>query len=191
MGLFPRWPWLITFSDLCDSVIKKFSDTHLIAMPDEQLNVIAQGASVLVRDPSIMTVSPNDPNTAAGYLRIMNNTAAPINASLKNYYYKTAKAIIDLANTKAVDEAQINAVSPPHYMLTQWQIMYFQEQVCRDNIGLNDTVDPMLDKYKGKAKEYHDQRVEFAGKITYETFNTASMQQSFTRAAARTFDVMY
>lgn len=191
MGLYPRWPWLIDFSDLCDAVVKKFGDAYLIGNPDEQVNVIASGQSILLTDKSITTISPNDPTTPVGKIRVMNNAAQPISVSLKNYYYNTAKALIDLANTKTVDESQVNAVTPQHYMLSQWQIAYLQEQVCKDNIGLNDTVDPLLDKYHAKEKDNHNERVAFAGRITYETFNTASMQQSFTRAAARTFDVMY
>jgi hypothetical protein len=76
-------------------------------------------------------------------------------------------------------------------MLIQWQIAYIQEQVCKDNVGLNDTVEPMFDKYRGKMKDYHDERITWQGKISYEIFNTASMQQSFTRAPGRTFDVIY
>jgi hypothetical protein len=191
IGLYPRWPWLINFTDLSDAVVKKFGDSYLIGMPDEQVNVIAPGGSILLTDSSILTVSPNDPTTPVGKLRIANNSASPINVSLKNYYYNVAKALADLANTKGVDEAQVNAVNPPHYMLVQWQIAYLQEQVCKDNVGLNDTVDPIMDKYRGKEKDYHSERVTWTGKINYETFNTAAMQQSFTRAAARTFDVMY
>jgi hypothetical protein len=108
----------------------------------------------------------------------------------KNYYLATALALIDLANTKGVPVQMLNAVDPPHYLLVQWQVYYLCEQVCLNLIGTND-VEVGYDKYAVKRKVYHDELIQTQGKITFETFLTAAMQQNYTRAPGRTFDITY
>lgn len=190
-GFFPRWSnWLIDFTDLTDELVKKLGDNKLVISPDPVQIVLSASASSVLTDSSILTTSPNDPGAAKGQLTIKNiNSTQAITVSHKNYYYNTAKGLIDIANQKVIDESQLNAVTPMHYILIQWQIAYLQEQVCKDNIGLNDNVDAMVDKYRGKMKDYYAERIAWQGKINYELFNTAAMQQSFTRAPSRTFDI--
>jgi hypothetical protein len=108
----------------------------------------------------------------------------------KNYYIMTALALIDLANTKGVPVEMINAVNPCHYLITEWQKAYLQEQVCINLIGTND-VEVGYDKYAVKQKIFHSELIQIQGKITFETFQTANMQQNYTRAGGRTFDVTY
>lgn len=108
----------------------------------------------------------------------------------KNYYLMTALELIDFAATKGVPLEMMNAVSPPHYLVIQWQIAYLHEQVCLNLIGTND-VEVGYDKYSVKNKIYHAERIQIQGKITFETFQTANMQQNYTRAPGRTFDVSY
>jgi hypothetical protein len=108
----------------------------------------------------------------------------------KNYYHLCADAMIDLANTKGVDVNMLNAVDPPHYLLSQWQIAYIQEQICIALIGTSD-VEVDYDKYAIKQRIYHEELIQYQGKIGYETFITANMQQNYTRAAGRTFNVVY
>jgi hypothetical protein len=108
----------------------------------------------------------------------------------KNYYLMTALALIDLANTKGVPVEMMNAVNPCHYLVTQWQVNYLQERVCINLIGTND-VEAMYDHYAVKEKIYHSELIQIQGKMTFETFVTANMQQNYTRAVGRTFDVTY
>jgi len=108
----------------------------------------------------------------------------------KNYYRLCADAMIDLANTKGVNVNMLNAVNPSHYLLGQWQIAWMQEQICIALIGTSD-VEVGYDKYAIKQRIYHADLIQYQGKITFETFQTANMQQNYTRAAGRTFNVVY
>ena len=190
VNMFPRWSgWLINFTDLTDEIIKKFGDTILTQKPDPNLISLSIGQSMQLTDTSIYQIATTDPSAPVGKLTITNTTGAAIQVSHKNYYYNTAKALIDLANQKGIDESQLNSVIPMHYIIIQWQIAYLHEQLCADNIGLNDSVDGVADKFRGKKRDYYDMRMDWQKKITYEAFNTASMQQNFTRAVSNGFDI--
>jgi hypothetical protein len=193
-GLFPRWKnWLIDFTDLTDEFIKKLGDSVLCGKPDPTLLTISANSSTVVTDKACLYPSVNDPGiTVAGQLTIKNNDPTKaISVSHKNYYYQTARALINLAQSKGVDESQLNAVSPMHYNLIQWQIEYLSEQFCSDNIALNVNAETGVNVCKTMAGIHHDKLIGWQGKINYETFNTAAMQQNFTMIGARTFDVIY
>jgi hypothetical protein len=193
-GLFPRWKnWLIDFTDLTDEFVKKLGDTILCGKPDPTLLTISANSSTVVTDKACLYPSiVNDPTvTVAGQLTIKNNnTTQAISVSHKNYYYNTARALINLAQSKGVDESQLNAVTPPHYNVIQWMIEYLSEQVCIDNIALNVNAETYVNVCEKMAKAHHDKLIGFQGKINYETFNTAAMQQNFTMATSRTFDII-
>ena len=180
-GLFPRWPWLISFTDLSDEVVKKLGDNKLVGCPDPTLITIPANSSLVVTDSSIMFASPTDP-AGAGKLTITNaNLTQSITVSQKNYYYNTAKGLIDFAQTKGIDEAQLNATVPCHYQIAQWQIAFMHWKVCADNVGLNDNVPLMDDKYNSKTKLYYAECMRIQTGIRMEMFYTAAMQQNQTR----------
>lgn len=109
-------------------------------------------------------------------------------STTQNYYLGTAKRMLDLAASIGISSQQMNAITSPHYLLTQWMINYLQEQVCLNNIGLSD-VEIRYDKYKIKYDVYHNEVVAYQGKINYQTFLTADMQQSYTRGQSRSFSI--
>jgi hypothetical protein len=109
----------------------------------------------------------------------------------KNYYYNTATALISFANSKGVPVEMMNAVIPPHYIVTNWQIAYLQDQVCLNNIGLSN-VDIKDDMFAKAQHIFHAEMIQLQNQITYELFQTASMQQSYTRnQGARNFPIFY
>jgi hypothetical protein len=102
------------------------------------------------------------------------------------YYDLVAQRLIDFANTKGVDITMINQVNPMHYLIIQWQVDCMTMVVSESLMGLND-VDIRYDKWAIKYREGREGLKEKAAKISFEMFLTATIQESRTRAGARSF----
>lgn len=108
--------------------------------------------------------------------------------STLNYYDLVAKKLIDFANTKGVDVTMINQVDPMHYFIIQWQVDCMTMIVAESLMGLND-VDIRYDKWAIKYREAREALKDKSSKITFEMFLTARIQESRTRAGARSFNI--
>lgn len=105
-----------------------------------------------------------------------------------NYYDLVAEKLIDFANTKGVDVTMINQVDPMHYLIIQWQVDCMTMIVAESLMGLND-VDVRYDKWAIKYREAREALKDKGSKITFEMFLTARIQESRTRAGARSFNI--
>jgi len=74
-------------------------------------------------------------------------------------------AVEDMAKSKGVDVASIDD-DPVHHLVNEWAIAWVGRQMCFDNIGVNNTEVPEIDKYTIKWTAYKKILQDVEGQIS-------------------------